>query len=349
MARKTYIEILQELKTLKTDKEKLNLLFQERDNEELQTYFKYALDPSITFGIKKIPLYETPDSPSFNFGGIYYKLDKLVRRELIGNTAIAFLKNIFDSISANEAEILETIINKKPDCGVSVEMVNKVWEGLVRDYPIMLCHSATDDRVEKLNWPVYAQIKYGGARVNVMVSKFGHVEIVSRSGKQIVLPAAHIQKAVKKIFGTNADYVLDGVLLVVDEYGSVIPHQRENDILNKAIRSKIKGDEASRVIFMAWDVIPRQGFVNGSYGMPYATRIRELFDGYSENRTDEIHVKVAETRIIKDLNEATNWFDKVVADGHEGIILKDPNAPWEAKRVPHQLKMEVEKTEDLVI
>ena len=50
-------DILNALTVTSKKTEKLAILNEHKDNELLKQVFKYALDPMITFGIKKIPSY----------------------------------------------------------------------------------------------------------------------------------------------------------------------------------------------------------------------------------------------------------------------------------------------------
>jgi ATP-dependent DNA ligase len=59
-------------------------------------------------------------------------------------------------------------------------------------------------------------------------------------------------------------------------------------------------------------------------------------------------VNMVEHHKVETLHEARTLFNKALARGQEGIILKDPNGGWENKRVKHQLKFKAELECDLL-
>jgi len=58
-------------------------------------------------------------------------------------------------------------------------------------------------------------------------------------------------------------------------------------------------------------------------------------------------VRIAKTTMVNTIKVAQDLYQEKLAEGEEGIILKDPAGHWEDKRVKHQVKMKAELEADL--
>ena len=72
--------------------DKLDILREKEDNEELKYFFKLALDPMIIFGIKKIPKYDHLKELCDLTHGMNLLVDMLATRKATGN--VAYLKTL---------------------------------------------------------------------------------------------------------------------------------------------------------------------------------------------------------------------------------------------------------------
>jgi hypothetical protein len=93
-----------------------------------------------------------------------------------------------------------------------------------------------------------------------------------------------------------------------------------------------------------WDIIPYAYFADGHCPTPYSTRFSTL---QNMNLPSKIHL--VEHNIVDDIETAQTIFQKYLAAGQEGIILKDMNGPWEDKRSKGQIKFKSELECDLKI
>lgn len=116
---------------------KIDLLEQNSDNELLKEVIRLALDPLTQFYQRKIPTYTT-GQVGMNLEQGLNRLYPLASRMVTGNAAIAHLTETLSSLSADDAKVIERIIEKDLRCGVSTPTANKVWPDLVMDYPCML-------------------------------------------------------------------------------------------------------------------------------------------------------------------------------------------------------------------
>ena len=318
---------------------KIEQLSSNSDNETLREVVRLALDPFTQFYIRKIPAY----SRGTDTANLRWALDKLYdlsSRTVTGNAAIAHLTSILESLQPDDAKVIERIIQKDLKCGVAISTANAVWTGLVHEYPVMLCSQFEEKLVNKIKFPAYVQLKMDGMRFNAIV-KDGGCEFRSRNGKEIQLLGNLEQEFIQLANGKNV--VFDGELLVNDK-GVVLDRQTGNGILNKANKGTIKEDEARKVHATVWDVIPYNDFINGRSEHEYHTRFSVL---ESLSLPKKIHL--VESTIVASLEEAQKVFERYLADGQEGIILKDMSGVWEDKRAKHQIKFKGELECDLEI
>ena len=140
--------------------------------------------------------------------------------------------------------------------------------------------------------------------------------------------------------------VYDGELLVVDKSG-VMNRKTGNGILNKAVKGTISKKEAQLVQAILWDMIPLNDFQNGKCNTPYVERLLDLGGLLLRNGSDIARLKMVSTEKVASLEEAQKICQQYLEAGEEGIILKDANAPWEAKRVKTQIEFKGELECDL--
>lgn len=318
---------------------KIEQLEANSDNETLREVIRLALDPFTQFYQRKIPSYTT-DKVQTNLNQAMHALYDLSSRSVTGNAAIEYLRMLLSSLSADDAKVLERIIQKDLKCGVQASTANTVWSGLVPEYPVMLCSPYEQKLVDKIKFPAAVQLKMDGMRFNAIV-RDGKVEFRSRNGKEIQL-LGNLEKEFAELAG-DVDCVFDGELLVKKD-GKILDRQTGNGILNKANKGTISQADADMVHATVWDYIPYIQFADGYCGTPYLNRFGKLF---SMKFPDKI--QLVESTGVKTIEEANAIFEKYLADGQEGIILKDLSGVWENKRSKTQIKFKGEMECDLKI
>jgi hypothetical protein len=318
--------------------EQLNL---NKDNAVLREVVRLALDPFTQFYQRKIPKY-TPNTTAHaaSLQSMLPSLGDLSGRVVTGNAAIDRLTAILEVVSADDAKVIERIIQKDLKCGVQVSTANAVWTGLVLEYPVMLCSPFEQKLVDKVKFPAYVQLKMDGMRFNAIV-KDGKCEFRSRNGKEIQL-LGNLEKEFITL-ADNENVVFDGELLVRDN-GVILDRQTGNGILNKANKGTIKADEASKVQATIWDVIPYEDFIVGKGTSKYKDRFETLQAIKMPKK-----VSLVKSWEVDNYETAKALFEEMLQRGEEGIILKDMNGIWEDKRSKTQIKFKGELECDLKI
>jgi len=338
-------EILSTLESNNSRNYKIEILTKHKDNVLLKEVIRLALSPMIQFYQRKIPeyTYELMDSPYDLKWAIDSISKKLSTRMFTGNNAIFVLKEILSCISGDDAKVIERIIQKDLKCGVNTSTVNKVWKDLIPEFPCMLCSAYDEKLVSKIKYPAFAQIKMDGMRVNAIV-KDGTVEFRSRNGKEISLLGNLEQDFIK--LSRGADLVFDGELLVRKD-GEILDRQTGNGTLNRANKGTITAEQASLVEMTVWDVIPYDKFLTGEYDAPYKDRFDGLTTMIELNPSPKIDMVLS--IMVPNLEIARSFFNLMLEEGQEGIILKDADSIWENKRSKGQVKFKAELDMDAVV
>jgi hypothetical protein len=322
---------------------KIETLEKNRNNATLRRIVQLALDPFTNFYIRKIPKYTVNTGTGIDLEFALDSLYDLSARLVTGNAGIAHLTGMLEALTADDAKVIERIIQKDLKCGVQVSTANAVWTGLVKEYPVMLCSQFEQKLVDKVKFPALVQTKMDGMRFNAIV-RDGKVEYRSRNGKEIQL-LGNLDADFIKMAG-DVDCIFDGELLVVNDTG-ILDRQTGNGILNKANKGTISDKEASMVRATIWDVIPYLYFIDGECPVPYGKRwdsLCVLMDTHQPTK-----VSMVDSWEVDTYDEAKTLFEGLLADGQEGIILKDRNGIWEDKRAKHQIKFKGELECDLEI
>jgi len=333
-------DILEALAATSSRLEKEAILRKNRDDADLKKVFFLALNPMINFYIRKIPEYTSQSLVTLNWA--LTELNRFSSRELTGNAAISHLQLVLSSLKESDACVIEKIIKRDLRCGVSEATANKIWKNLIPEYPVMLASGFDQKAVDKIKFPAVVQHKLDGMRFNAIV-KDGKVEFRSRNGKPIDL-LGELEEDFLQLFQLQAGkgVVYDGELLVKDAAG-ILDRKTGNGILNKAVKGTISKKEAMLVCATLWDIIPLDDFKKEKSSFTYKKRFYlALKDAKFTPR-----VGLVTSHEVNSLDEAQEIFQSYLERGEEGIILKDLNAPWEAKRAKHQVKFKGELECDL--
>jgi hypothetical protein len=323
---------------------KIQMLEANRDDATLREVVRLALDPFTQFYIRKIPKY-TPNTSGHgaSIASMLPALYELRERIVTGHAAIEHLKTVLEALKADDAKVMERIIQKDLKCGVALSTANSVWTGLLNDYPVMLCSQFDQKLVDKIKFPAFVQTKMDGMRFNAIV-RDGKVEYRSRNGKEIQL-LGNLDAEFVELAG-DVDCVFDGELLVVSN-GGILDRQTGNGILNKANKGTISVAEASMVQATVWDVIPYLYFVDGVCPVAYEKRFYSL--NALINKHEPTRIKTVKSWEVDSIEQANHLFQELLSIGEEGIILKGKEGIWENKRSKTQIKFKGELECDLKI
>lgn len=333
-------EALKELKSISGTKAKL-ARFEEllMDVPFLDTVFRLALSSEINYGIKKAPSYEKQETCLSLSDALRVLELRFAMNEVTGNARIDEFAEILSKLSEDDAKVAIMIVQKKLDCGISVTNANKVLQVKIPTFNVMLCAKNEEKTLSKMTFPAIAQTKSDGLRIIVSVDYNGNVKYRTRNGKEL-----EALSVFDPMFRTKPGLVFDGEALVLDDVGTVLDRKTGNGILNSIRQGKASPEDIKRVHFVFWDLVMYDDFMAGYSITPYEMRFADLL------RLDFANfASVQKGGVVANIDEAMKFYEEQRALGEEGIILKRMDAPYEAKRVNHQIKFKAEETADLRI
>ena len=361
-------KILDEISAISGKNDKGKALAKHKDNELLKRAIYLAHSPRVKFYIKQIPEY-TFDS---NFDHISLEdamrnLDKLSSRYFTGHQASEWLQSVLNSLTTDDAYVIERIIDKDLKIGMD-SGINKVIPNLIEETPYQGAKSFSEKSAVKLfekgkdkkSKLVISQIKADGTYRNSIV-RSGEVELISRQGEVSSLTGAKFLKELSQL----DDCVLNGEL-TIDGYKRTIANGMVNSIMDITEKANERGPiETQKKIdafeekhgsytaalnairFTVWDMISVEEYFEAESKTPYIERFKNLELALSSHNLE--NVDVVETRYITTYAEAIEHFLDAQKRGLEGTIIKSSEAGWKDGKPTYQIKMKLEMSMDLRI
>jgi ATP-dependent DNA ligase len=346
MSNKSILSILDEVAAVSGKLDKIAILEANKDNNNLQRVFYLALNGLISFYIKKLPDAHVYRDELFLEEALD-ALDQLADRTYTGHAASDYVKNILESCSEDDAEVVRRVLGRDLRIGASEGSADKVWPGLIPSFAVMLATAYSDKALAKIKYPAYAQLKADGSRTQAIVdTKAKTVSFWTRNGKEVQLSKTKADEILAVFDGFTSkfhQFVIDGEIVCFDENG-VVDRATGNGIYTKAVKGTISADEEAGLHFQLWDIIPFVEWTAGKSVDGYKFRLEQL-----KKLKHDKFTSVIETHVVNNLAEATAIYTKYIGEGLEGIILKNMNSLWEDKRSKDQVKFKQVLTADLEI
>jgi len=320
--------------------DKIAHLSAHKDDDMLKKVLEYAYNPFKTYGIAKRPDTIGEHCDNEFDEGTFELLDDLISRKVTGNNAIEYLRGELTALNKESAELLWRIVSKDMRAGFSESTCNKVWKGLIPDFPYMRCTLPKDAKLNEFDWTlgVFSQEKADGMFANVDLEEGGIVRITSRQGSPFPIEAFE-ELAIEIADRLTPNTQSHGELLVMRD-GVVCAREIGNGILNSILSG---GSFAAneRPIFLIWDQIPLSAVVTkGKYEVPYIRRLASL-NRQLKTTQGEV-VALIETRIYHSLSDAYGHYRDLLKQGKEGTIIKNPHAIWRDGTSKEQVKLKLE-------
>jgi DNA ligase-1 len=323
------------------NKEAIIQTIAEEGNAEFFAGCRLALDPMITFGVKQVPEKKDEDGPGLNWHDFNVVVERLRNRNLTGNAARDAVDTLIKQATAKEWNgWYRRILIKDLRCGTSEKTINKVVEKQYAQFaiPIFGCQLAHDsaNHESKVVGKKYIEVKLDGVRVITIVRSDGRVDMFSRNGKELV-NFPHITEQISNVIKThgssnNMDVVLDGEIMSSSFQDLMTQVHRKSDV------------KANDAILNLFDVIPLADFEQGFWDKRQEDRSAMVYYWHKTYKDMLPNVAVIGHELVDlDSTEGKVWYKeinaKAIAGGYEGIMLKDPEAPYECKRSVAWLKL----------
>ena len=330
------------IKHLEADNSKLakQAILLEAMQEGLDEFFEgitMALDPLVTFGVKKVPERTgVITGQGLDWDSFKVLANQLINRELTGHAArdaIELAKNVATTEQWNM--FYRRILIKDLRCGMSEKTVNKVAKDFPQyAVPIFGCQLAHDsaNHEKKMVGVKQIEVKLDGVRV-LAICRSGKVELFSRNGRQFH-NFPHIVAEIEAVLAAKPapyDCVLDGEVMSADFQDLMKQLQRKD------------GKKATDAVLHLFDFIPLVDFLKGTWDTPQTTRSNLVKYWVLEHESVLQHVQACAWEDVDlDSKEGEARFTelnkKAVEGGYEGVMIKDVDAPYNCKRSHAWLK-----------
>ena len=310
----------------------------EIDNEPFFNGIKLALDPLITFGVKKVPEKKDDHGDGLKLETFAKVAEALANRQLTGNLATSTVNDLMRKATQDQwNHWYRRILIKDLRCGVSEKTINtsvKKANKLQYEVPVFTCQLAHDsaNHEKKVVGQKLVEVKLDGVRVITVVHPNGKVDQYSRNGKELVNFEAIKHQISKHAFTFGQPVVLDGEVMS-SSFQDLMKqvHRKEN----------VTADDAVLHLF---DILTLNEFLRGQGQHRQIDRSVSLDAWYNEFKDHLPNVSVVGRELIDlDTDQGQTQFkelnQRAIDGGYEGIMIKDPEAKYECKRTTSWLKL----------
>jgi len=368
----TISKILEELNLENGTNYKLEVLRKYKDNELLKRVLKMAMDKvAYSFGVtmKNVKAGSSENRKDLSDG--LDRLEKLAKREVTGNAAIALVEDILEDMSEENREVIEKILGRDLKINMGRTNINKVIKGLITKPIYMRCDIGTKKNIEKnISFPAIVELKADGTYRECSTTGTS-ASFISRSGESYSYPL--FEEALKDV---EEGYLHGEMTVICDDniMSLVLPKLEKADkkngtndaeILKEAYEEHKKAKREyilprslgngllnsdkvpyENIVFEVWDFVTPEDYIlaaaKDKKNLPkqtYKERFENLKNIISEINSDNI--RVIEHKIVNNLKEAYEFTSEKMKEGLEGAILKDFNMLYKDGTSKGQLKLKL--------
>lgn len=343
-------QIIQELASDNSRLFKESIILREAlaGNTELFDGLKLAYSPFHTFGVKKVPKHGGPDGQGLPWAAFLELATMLAKRQLTGHDARDAIELALSASTQEQWNYwYHPILTKDMRAGFSETTVNKMVEQANRpDYAVtlfetMLAHDGAKHE-KKIVGKKLLEHKLDGSRVITVINVDNRTVIqYSRNGK-ILENFSHITDAIQaNIDLFERSIVLDGEMVSTSFQALMTQMHR---------KSNVQSEDAYLVLF---DILPLSEFQAGESVLGQRRRSNLL------RSMKPVFDKIGGIEIVPQMEVDLDDFvgqmqfkqynQDAIDQGLEGIMIKDVDAIYEAKRSVSWLKMKPVISVDLAI
>jgi hypothetical protein len=324
-------EILQELNQENGSNYKLEVLKKYKDNELFTRVLAMTYDKvKYTYGITMRNINYTPETgrPISLESALYVLERDFVTRVITGNSALEHLTALLESLSKEDAQVLEKVIGRDLKINSGRTSINKVHKDLITKPAYMRCDVYSEKTAKNIKFPAIAQLKCDGRFCSVIVDS-GKATFISRSGEEQEFPG------LAKTFTIVQDGTYIGELLVRGETDRAL----SNGMINSSLPPH------DRIYMVCWDYISPAEYSNpkGKNTTTYKERFKQLqVILYEPELMITKNVEVVPYKEVKTIKEALEYTSDLMSQGFEGAILKDYSGVFKDGTSRQQLKLKLE-------
>ena len=295
-----------------------------------------ALDKLYVFNVQKVDTLDQ-DGPGLDRESFWDLQHQLNHRVVTGNSARDLLAERMQQATCEQwNDWYRRILIKDLRCGVSEKTINNVAKKLkmhkykIPTFDVMLAHDSAN-HANKMHGEKFIDYKLDGVRVLAFFDPDKDtVSMYTRNGKQLH-NFGHVEQEIRdKIMpGFEVPYVLDGEMV-----------SKSFQALMKQVHRK-ENVEATDAKFAVFDMIAQHEFTKGKSILGCADRdafVRALFVDKEFDHMFALEKHRVNLDTPQGYKKYLAFNKEAIANGFEGVMIKDVDAPYECKRSHHMLK-----------
>ncbi len=309
--------------------------------EGLDEFFegiRMCLDNLYTFGVKQVPEKVENNGQGLSWLNFKELAEALYRRELTGHAARDAIELAMGVATQRQwNQFYRRILIKDMRAGFSEKTVNKVAKKLKKpeySVPVFECQLAHDaaNHDSKLTGTKLVEKKLDGVRCLTVIDYENKTVVqYTRNGKVL----------------ENFSHVTDYLAGFIEEFGRsyVLDGEIMSGSFNELMKQVHRKDNvaASDAVLNLFDIVPLVEFKQGKSTMGQRRRSAFL-KGFENIFNDSGIITIVPQKqfnldsMIEEI-EFKDYMKAMIAEGYEGVMVKDPDAVYECKRSVAWLKI----------
>lgn len=333
-------QVIEKLKRHSGKLAKEEILKANEFNDEFKLVLYATYEPTLNYYIRKLPSINQ-NLPTASVNTLTYAikvlLEQLSTRKVTGADAKKLLLDLAYSISREDREVLELILNRDLKCGISDKTILKVFPNIVSYFPYMRCSTSGT-----VDYPALSEEKADGIFCRAIVTQ-GEVALVNtRQGSPLVSLPVDFLDAIREL----PTGVYEGELLLKGDE-EVFAREVGNGLINKYfIKATLQCPRIISCVYQMWDMLDPDVLTKKVDKTPRITRLNNLEAAVDSVALNKM-LEVIPYKVVNTLEEAKAHYQELLAEGKEGTVLKDMNAIWKDGTSKHQIKMKQEVVVEL--
>lgn len=365
----TITEIIERLESNNSSTFKKAVLDEYTTNDLWNSILQLTYDTSVVFNTSPASMniinQTSPMESELQLQLMFEVLGQLTNGQTTAKKAKERLEGMLDK---DHVDILHRILKGSIAKGVSIKTINDVYgKNWIREWSYQRC--SDHKSLGNIHFPAIAQLKSDGAFYNVIVYPDQPTQFLSRNGKEL----ENIYLSAKMAIPVFEPIVFTCEMLI-NRDGKILPREIGNGLITKLVNQKstlatlIEKDSEAKtmqqkaktktaiyeagkewseieqsIVFRCWDAIPYDDWVEGKCETPYSERFDYV------KRMSGLFYEATPYRMVDSLEEIQAYYDEVIAQGEEGLVVKNLEAIWEDGTSKDQIKLKEKKQCELKI
>lgn len=338
------LSIINEIAETSSRTQKEKILKTNQNNQLLKDILDFVYSIQFKTGIKRKKLEkEVEVKPTIQINDFYQLKNYLINNSTGSDEVIANIQQFLSQQTDELKDLYTQIILQDLRCGLQEKTINSAF-----GYEFIYIHKMEKGEVAEprhiqllkgREFGIYKKLDGYRAEIEVGTNK---IKIMS-SGGELYLGLTEIEEV---LFNANLPYgVFAGEFLAVDKNNSMTRVERFNKTGSILRKNGIK----TGIEFNVFNYIPDDGFFKGYHPMKCKDR-KELAKQLIDKTNSPLIKNIDPFYIGQDISQIDYWFEKMVGNDDEGIMVLPLDVEYHGKKSYQQmLKIKTEKEADLRI